>query len=283
MVKKLLVVIVFLVLLAACSGPEPAAQGRPPAADTATATALQVSTDTPSPSIAQTTPTPSATGTPSGPDVCMPFGDNTLIDMVRLVSNPYDPPEIGIERVHQGLDFALTDAATGAAISGAPVQAVLGGRVAAVLLDRFPYGTAVLIESDMTDLGLMPDLVPDLPQAPLQFSSLNCPEGSGDYAFSSSGSVSLYLLYAHLEAVSSLVPGDRVEACTVLGTVGMSGNALNPHLHLEARIGPSALTFSSMAHYDNSASLDEMANYCFWRVSGFYHFIDPMLVLELGE
>jgi hypothetical protein len=37
-----------------------------------------------------------------------------------------------------------------------------------------------------------------------------------------------------------------------------------------------------MAHYDASASLEEMANYCLWRVSGHFSLFDPMDLLSVS-
>ena len=68
-----------------------------------------------------------------------------------------------------------------------------------------------------------------------------------------------------------------------IGSVGMSGNALNPHLHLEVRVGPAGIRLESMAHYDTSATAQEMANYCRWRVSGLFQLVDPMQLGSLGE
>jgi len=65
--------------------------------------------------------------------------------------------------------------------------------------------------------------------------------------------------------------------------VGDSGNALNPHLHLEMRIGPAGITFAGMSHYDNSATSEEMAAYCTWRVSGKFQLVDPLKFIELGQ
>ena len=93
---------------------------------------------------------------------------------------------------------------------------------------------------------------------------------------------SLYILYAHLENEIELQPGDWVTCGQAIGTVGSSGNALNPHLHFETRVGPAAMRFSSMAHYDNSATLEEMSSYCLWRISGLFQMIDPLQVIGLG-
>ncbi len=94
---------------------------------------------------------------------------------------------------------------------------------------------------------------------------------------------SLYVLYAHLQDAPGVKPGEKVTCGQVIGKVGKSGNALNPHLHLEIRVGPAGGRFTSMAHYDNSATLEEMAGYCAWSVSGLFQVIDPLEVLSLGK
>ena len=45
------------------------------------------------------------------------------------------------------------------------------------------------------------------------------------------------------------------------------------------RIGPKTATFQKMAHYDNSVTTEEMENYCYWRVSGYFYPIDPFELL----
>jgi murein DD-endopeptidase MepM/ murein hydrolase activator NlpD len=74
--------------------------------------------------------------------------------------------------------------------------------------------------------------------------------------------------------------GDPIECGEALGQVGQSGNALNPHLHFEVRLGPAGIQLKSMAHYDASASAEEMSNYCTWRVRGVFQLVDPMLLLR---
>ena len=66
----------------------------------------------------------------------------------------------------------------------------------------------------------------------------------------------------------------------VIGAIGESGNALNPHLHLEVRLGPAGVRFPGMAHYDSGASPDEMAAYCQWRVSGAFLTLDPLRLFQ---
>ncbi len=203
-----------------------------------------------------------------------------MSDLPGRVVNPYHPPEPGSDDPHQGADLAELKPGTQIAQAGLPVHFVLDGSVAAVIHDRFPYGNAVLIETDLKDvapnLGLaFPDPLP----APLQQTVLTCPPVTLPADFAQRPR-SLYLLYAHLQEYETLAVRDRVTCGQTLGKIGSSGNAMNPHLHLEARIGPAGMTFDSMAHYDVSASEVEMGNYCLWRVSGWFQHIDPMCLLE---
>jgi murein DD-endopeptidase MepM/ murein hydrolase activator NlpD len=94
---------------------------------------------------------------------------------------------------------------------------------------------------------------------------------------------SIYLLYAHMEAPPVFEPGQDVLCGQAIGTVGMSGNALNPHLHLEVRVAPAGIQLESMAHYDNSATPQEMVNYCRWRVSGLFQLVNPMQLWSLAN
>jgi len=199
-----------------------------------------------------------------------------------MVHNPFAPPREGSDDPHQGVDFADLQGPNLIAVSGKPVTAVLNGRVALVTTDRFPYGNAILIETPVKDLpstwlGLL-----NLPQAlgphPNR-SALTCPdqlEPPGDLSRRS-----LYLLYAHMLAPPDQQTGQTVTCGEVLGAIGSSGNALNPHLHLEGRLGPANASFASMAHYDTSATPQEMAAYCTWRISGYFRLVDPMRLLSL--
>jgi murein DD-endopeptidase MepM/ murein hydrolase activator NlpD len=207
----------------------------------------------------------------------------TWADMPALISNPYHPPPPGSDDPHQGVDFADTGPDR-IALQGRGVQAVMDGTIAAVIADRFPYGNALLVESPVEKLSAswrkalnLPALAPTLAAIP----ALTCPTGEPlEY---NTQKRSLYLLYAHMEAPPALKPGEAVACGQAIGTVGMSGNALNPHLHLEVRIGPSGIQLESMAHYDNSATDQEMANYCLWRVSGLFQLVDPMNLWSPGN
>lgn len=196
-----------------------------------------------------------------------------------MVFTPFNPPPRGSDDPHQGVDFAERDALYGIALEGLPVRAVLAGRVAAVIVDRFPYGNALLVESSLEQLPArwlaaleIPATVPPLETR----SALTCPPRRG---IEPSKFQSIYLLYAHLQQPPPFAVGDQVTCGQTLGAIGNSGNSLNPHLHLELRVGPAGVRFESMAHYDASASQEEMANYCQWRVSGAFWALDPLKLL----
>lgn len=205
-----------------------------------------------------------------------------------MISNPYHPPQrAGSDDPHQAVDFADIGV-DGYALTGRGVQAVLEGWVAGVIAERFPYGNALLVETPLEGLpgglpgewleGLsLPTPAPTLAVIP----ALTCP--AAEPVEYDPQKRSLYLLYAHLEAPPNLEPGQAVSCGQAIGTVGMSGNALNPHLHLEVRVGPAGVRMESMAHYDTSAVAQEMANYCTWRVSGLFQLVDPMQLWKLGE
>ena len=54
----------------------------------------------------------------------------------------------------------------------------------------------------------------------------------------------MYSLYAHMGQSPYVGLGDEVICGQELGTVGITGyDIVNPHLHLETRIGPSGVRF----------------------------------------
>lgn len=57
------------------------------------------------------------------------------------------------------------------------------------------------------------------------------------------GEQDVYLLYGHMSDVS-VSHGNRVEVGDVVGSVGMTGIAIGPHLHIEMRIGQNSYTTS---------------------------------------
>jgi murein DD-endopeptidase MepM/ murein hydrolase activator NlpD len=163
---------------------------------------------------------------------------------------------MGSDERHQGVDFSHYSRKGFKTIEGEPVQAVLAGEVSAVIKDRVPYGNMVMIETSANHLPM------NLRDA------LGVAEGE-----------SLYILYAHLGNESKLNHGDHVECGQVIGEVGLTGyNIVNPHLHLETRLGSSGVFFESMAYYTTSATNQEMDNYRRWRMSGEFRHFDPMIL-----
>jgi murein DD-endopeptidase MepM/ murein hydrolase activator NlpD len=230
------------------------------------------------PSPVPTAPLPATPTLPPNPRVCSPLEGVGQNDLSSHIVNPFHPPKPGSDDPHQGVDLADLIPGSGVARAGLGVRAVLAGRVASVIRDRFPYGNAILVETPLEGIPLgwldalqMPTPAPTL----LARSALTCPTPQAPQTWNLARR-SLYLLYAHMQQAPELPPGKVVSCGEVLGAVGSSGNALNPHLHLEARVGPAGASFASMAHYDTSASPQEMRAYCDWRVSGLFQLIDPM-------
>lgn len=188
---------------------------------------------------------------------CSPLVETPLDDLHLIVADPYRPPPPGSELRHHGVDFAYFHRFDRAAIEGAGVQSVLKGQVAAAIVDSFPYGNTLIIETPGASLPAA--LASQIQIAPGE---------------------SLYVLYAHMERPPALRLGDTVDACQPLGNAGKSGNAGGAHLHLETRLGPSGTRFASMGYYKAWASEEQRANYLLWRTSGTYRHFDPMTVLS---
>lgn len=272
-------VYLFMLLLTACADQTTA----PTLPSSSTESPIPSKTATITPSPVPPTPTLSPTVlipsfTP-GPIICSPLEGIMISVLPDLIHNPYAPPRLGSDDPHQGVDFADIDPIYELALEGRPVHAVLTGEITTVIDDRFPYGYAILVETPLDQVPpkwLASIQIPT--PAPTQEShpSLTCPK-TENLPIWDSDQRSLYLMYAHLNEPITLQVGDQVVCGQRLNTIGNSGNSLNPHLHLEARVGPAGADFSSIAHYTGSASSQEMQNYCIWRVSETFQLIDPML------
>lgn len=128
---------------------------------------------------------------------------------------------LGVGRcgLHTGLDLRSA--------MGEPVTAVASGQVVYAGEDSTQllgprlnyYGKTVLLKLEQGDC-VHTAVVGDLP----------------DYR-----KLAVYVLYAHLGRISVQV-GQFVRAGDVLGSVGMTGIAMGPHLHLEVRVGNTHLT-----------------------------------------
>jgi murein DD-endopeptidase MepM/ murein hydrolase activator NlpD len=285
--KHLIVFLLIIFLTSACMPVEPSPS---PGASTAVPTQTMTGTAFPTRTLqvnqfdpsATTTQRVSTTQTPIPPisGVCSPLLEVPISQLDEIIVNPFSPPPPGSDDPHQGVDFADLYGTERIAVSGRGVQAVLSGTVAAVIVDRFPYGNAILVETMIGDLpealaGSLPTPAP----TPERRAALTCPQDVPIPDWKTDQR-SLYLLYAHLLEPPVLQPGDSLTCGQDIGTIGSSGNALNPHLHLEARIGPSTARFASMAHYEARATSQEMASYCLWRTSGIFQLVDPLALFR---
>lgn len=205
-----------------------------------------------------TTPKES-TATPYSFRICSPLADHSWLDLQEIVTNPFNPPPPGKDIGHHGVDFAYYRRGNRLSIQGVLVESVFLGNVAMVVKNRPPYGNTAIIETPRQ--YLLDELV-------TQFKILE--------------NESLYLLYAHMQDTPEVSLNEVVACGQVLGKVGNTpeGWSSAPHLHIEARIGLAGITFSGMANYDNSASIDEIDNYNLWRTSGKFRMVDPMLILH---
>jgi murein DD-endopeptidase MepM/ murein hydrolase activator NlpD len=211
-------------------------------------------------------PTPTLSLTPSPtpkPEnrMCSPLEDHTLEDLLEIVSFPFDPPPEGKDTGHHGVDFAYYRRGDRLSILGVPIQSVLPGKAAAVVLNRAPYGYMLIVETRLEDIS-----------TELQ-AYLEIEQGE-----------SLYLLYAHMDSPPFTKVGDEVICGEVVGEVGNTPPEWSsaPHLHFEARIGPKGVIFESMEFYTSTASPEEMDAYRLWRMSGEFRLIDPLDLLIFG-
>ena len=208
------------------------------------------------PVIESTSPTATLGVSPQIFMLCSPLEEQNLGKLSEIVSSPYDPPPVGKDDRHQGVDFAYYNRGERKSIEGEIVQSILPGKVVTVIDNRLPYGNSIVIETSKEYLP--PELIEDLGLGPDE---------------------SLYSLYAHLIAPINLSVGKHVLCADPLGQVGSTGyNIPVAHLHLETRIGPADYVIGIMAFYDTQATSHEMDAYRVWRVSGTFRHFDPMVL-----
>ena len=281
-----LVFLAGVILLGACSQPAASIPPTPTRTLVWTVVSPTLTKTLSKPTVEPTKPPVVSTSIPFTPTpmpgVCSPLQGYSLQEIDSIVTNPYNPPAAGSDDPHQGVDLADRLPGSLAAVSGLDVHSILAGQVAAVIVDRFPYGNAVLVETplqafpiDWFPAGYLPEPV----SQPLVNPALTCPVVSVPTAESPNRSI--YILYAHMQSQPDVSLGQDVQCGQGLGSIGDSGNALNPHLHVEVRLGPSGVRFNSLAHYDNRATQEEMGLYCLWRVSGFFQVLDPMVIFAI--
>jgi len=189
--------------------------------------------------------------------VCSPLQDYPLERLPKIVADPYDPPPKGSDERHQGVDFTYHRlAGVDIPIWGVKVQAVLPGVVAASVVESFPFGNLVIIETPLASLP--PELAERLGIA------------AGE---------SLYVMYGHMDGPPPVSLGQAVSGCQIIGAVGKSGNTEAPHLHLETRIGPAGAAFAEKSYYREEDTLEATSNDRLWRTSGVFRHFDPMALL----
>ena len=215
--------------------------------------------------------------------ICCPLEEETLETLPLIIVNPLNIPPFGQDIGHHGVDYAYYRRGTRASIEGIEIYAILSGKTVMTLDDDIPYGYTIMIETPLSDLpdtlqkelmaGYLP--VPADPNYRLYCPEVGTPDLTGEY--------SVYHLYAHMEVRPPFNTGDPIGCGQNLGTVGNTGYSSNPHLHLETRLGPSKANFETLAHYENTNTIEQMANYCLWRMSGHYQLFDPELLFYGGQ
>ena len=285
---RLILLVLALPILSACSPPPP-----PPVQDQAlpigpsqTQPVQRLEApETPEPTnspVAPPVPSKTPTPAPERVAVCSPLEGILLSELGNFMTNPFNPPVAGSDDPHQGIDLADFLPGTRVAIKGRGVAAIMGGRVAAVLNGDFPFGYGVILETAWSgtaeNVPLLPTPFPDTPL----YTTLSCPAVTRFDVNQDARSV--YVMYAHLDGPVDIDVGEQVDCGQVIGRIGDSGNALNPHVHVEVRAGPSRLTLvDGMSHYDPSATAAEMDAYCLWRVDGSFQLLDPADLFGVDE
>lgn len=271
--------LLLLLLAASCSPLAPAVTptGAPTKPEVTSTYTLQP-THTPVPP----TPTPELIN-----NVCSPLQGESLSELPEIKTRDFIPTRLGFDEGHPGFDFSFFRRKDLLSIDGLPVLSALDGIVTTVLIDRLPYGHAIIIETPLENISeeyldklKLPSVQPTVAPDP----KFNCapPENKLDFG---SSTRSIYILYAHLKNPVSLSVGQEVKCGQEIGNVGDSGKeySTNPHLHFETRIGPSGARFNSMAYYTGNSTQSERYNYCVWRVSNLFQLYDPMLLLSPQE
>ena len=130
--------------------------------------------------------------------------------------------------------------------SGYPFMRLWRAELLGVIDNRQPYGNAVIIETPLENLpaAFFASLAIPTPAPTVQpAASLFCPADPA--AYNAQRRRSLYLLYAHLNKPPLVTPGQAVSCGQTIGEVGTTGKSVNPHLHLETRVGPAGAHLSS--------------------------------------
>ncbi|KUK97579.1 MAG: hypothetical protein XE06_0342 [Anaerolineaceae bacterium 46_22] len=272
--------LIMTIFLSACQ-PQVVTSTALPPANTVEPTAAPLPTQTMSRTSQQPTQTMEMpTSTTHAFRVCCPLEEETLETLPSILVNPLVIPAFGRDDGHHGLDFSYYRRGTRESIQGIEVYAILSGTISLTLPDEIPYGNTIIIETPLSELpGPLQDKLKSLYQPipeNVQYQG-ECPEISPPTL---TENLSVYHLYAHLENSPSFQKGDLINCGVQLGTVGNSGRSSNHHLHLETRLGPSGADLGDMAFYETKYTEAQRANYCLWRMSGYFQLFDPYLIFN---
>lgn len=214
--------------------------------------------------------------------ICSPLEGVSLSDLHGITSQSFKTPSAYLDDGHPAVDLAFFTFEGFPSMLGHPVQSILPGVVTQIVENRYPYGNMILIE---TPLDQLPDgvLTPSSIPTPIPEENIHLfnpcetnPLYSKMVPFNwSESSRSLYTLYSHLQEKPDFEIGDNITCGQIIGAVGITGNSVAEHLHLEIRIGPSGAEFGSLAMYTSDATVEERYNYCIWSTSGRFQPIDP--------
>ncbi len=214
----------------------------------------------PFPTFVSPTHEPTATLTPTvvvssleyAPEaLCSPIEGIEMYELQSIISQEYNVPNQFSDSGHHGVDFGSYNFRE-QYLFGIYIKAMLAGKVAGVVNNRFPLGNAIILETTYEEL----------------------PESLREIIDIEPGQ-SLYHLYGHLMDDPDIVIGTRFNCGDPINRLGASQTA-EAHLHLETRVGRSGLVTDSMAFYDTSATEEEQEEYLWWRTSGDLVPFDPM-------
>ena len=280
--KKALFWGVIALFLSACQ-PKMVTSTFTPPSETPEPAITETPTQTVKPTSLPTESEATSTSTQKVFQVCSPLENETLTSLPEIIANPLKIPAIGRDDGHHGVDFSYYRRGERETIQGVEVYAILPGKTILTLEDHTPYGYTILVETPLSELpGNLQEILSQRYQAvpeDVQYQG-ECPPIKPPEI---TGVLSLYHLYAHFEEKPGFVPGEPIACGQLLGTIGNSGRSSNPHLHLETRLGPSSATLGDMAFYETIYTQEQRANYCLWRMSGYFQLVDPFLVFDSGK